>query len=294
MGHSASEGDSCGSRPLWQRLLGVADTGQWVKALAEELRAEIASATQASVRPVHGGRGQLGRLPQEMRGRGEGEANVSRAKDVNLSGAQPWGEQRKEGAQAPQNGSARGGLGDASQLVPRTSQREYEAAVRECQRHIRVGESYELCLTTQLEGGAGAQRVAASEGQLPCARPQDALDFYLTLRSVSPAPYGAWLSGQYRRPWHASPTPGQEHRGAQGDGAAREASAGPGIPVGAQEGGEGEGEGEESVVLCCSSPERFLRLDASRVLEAKPIKGTRPRGATPEEDRALAEALRTE
>ena len=40
------------------------------------------------------------------------------------------------------------------------------------------------------------------------------------------------------------------------------------------------------------SPERFLRLDAAtREAEARPIKGTRPRGATPAEDAALAEAL---
>jgi len=42
------------------------------------------------------------------------------------------------------------------------------------------------------------------------------------------------------------------------------------------------------------SPERFLRLDgATRVAEARPIKGTRPRGATPDEDRALARELQT-
>jgi len=40
------------------------------------------------------------------------------------------------------------------------------------------------------------------------------------------------------------------------------------------------------------SPERFLRLDpATRAAEARPIKGTRPRGVTPAEDAALAEAL---
>jgi para-aminobenzoate synthetase component 1 len=39
------------------------------------------------------------------------------------------------------------------------------------------------------------------------------------------------------------------------------------------------------------SPERFLRLDASGQIEARPIKGTRPRGATQAEDVAQAEAL---
>lgn len=42
-----------------------------------------------------------------------------------------------------------------------------------------------------------------------------------------------------------------------------------------------------------ASPERFLRLGPDRVAESRPIKGTRPRGATPEEDRALAEDLVT-
>ncbi len=46
------------------------------------------------------------------------------------------------------------------------------------------------------------------------------------------------------------------------------------------------------VTIASISPERFLRLDAAtRAAEARPIKGTRPRGATPAEDAALAQAL---
>ncbi len=40
-----------------------------------------------------------------------------------------------------------------------------------------------------------------------------------------------------------------------------------------------------------NSPERFVQLDAGGHLETKPIKGTRPRGATPPEDTALAAEL---
>jgi para-aminobenzoate synthetase component 1 len=52
--------------------------------------------------------------------------------------------------------------------------------------------------------------------------------------------------------------------------------------------------GGEDFTVVSASPERFLRLRAGRV-ETRPIKGTRPRGRTPEEDAALArELLRSE
>ncbi len=43
--------------------------------------------------------------------------------------------------------------------------------------------------------------------------------------------------------------------------------------------------------LLSASPERFLGVDARRVAEARPIKGTLPRGTTPAEDRDLATRL---
>jgi para-aminobenzoate synthetase component I len=49
-------------------------------------------------------------------------------------------------------------------------------------------------------------------------------------------------------------------------------------------------EAPEAIVVS-ASPERFLRVDANRHVETRPIKGTRPRGVGPEHDAALAQAL---
>jgi para-aminobenzoate synthetase component 1 len=43
--------------------------------------------------------------------------------------------------------------------------------------------------------------------------------------------------------------------------------------------------------LVSNSPERFIRVDAAAGVEARPIKGTRPRGSTPAQDLALQQEL---
>ncbi|MEU5696087.1 aminodeoxychorismate synthase component I [Actinosynnema sp. NPDC020468] len=46
-----------------------------------------------------------------------------------------------------------------------------------------------------------------------------------------------------------------------------------------------------SLSVLSTSPERFIRVDRTGVVESEPIKGTRPRGGTPEDDRRLREGL---
>ena len=47
----------------------------------------------------------------------------------------------------------------------------------------------------------------------------------------------------------------------------------------------------DDVVILSSSPERFLRVDSSRRVQSRPIKGTRPRGASEFEDARLEAEL---
>ncbi|MGW1717224.1 aminodeoxychorismate synthase component I [Streptomyces sp. NPDC002156] len=102
----------------------------------------------------------------------------------------------------------------------------YLADIDACQRELRAGTSYEVCLTD-------AARMPA---------PPDAYDYYRVLRRVNPAPYAAFLRF--------------------GD-----------------------------LDVAGSSPERFLRITRDGMAEARPIKGTAPRGHAPEEDDALRDSL---
>jgi para-aminobenzoate synthetase len=115
-----------------------------------------------------------------------------------------------------------------SEFVPDLVDGEYLRAIGTCQRALRAGESYEICLTTQLRAVGDV----------------DAPALYSVLRRVNPAPYAAFL----------------------------------------RFGG---------LSVLCSSPERFLRIDTSGLIETKPIKGTARRSADPAEDAELAASLRS-
>ncbi|HEX2102366.1 MAG TPA: aminodeoxychorismate synthase component I [Solirubrobacteraceae bacterium] len=103
----------------------------------------------------------------------------------------------------------------------------YRANIEACRRQIVEGETYEVCLTTELRSAATVEPFAG----------------YRALRACNPAPFAALLRL-----------------------------------------------GELSVLS--SSPERFLRVDRSRTVESKPIKGTTARSADPVRDARLRDKLR--
>ncbi|CAK9317043.1 unnamed protein product [Citrullus colocynthis] len=64
-------------------------------------------------------------------------------------------------------------------FVAEKSKEGYISDVEKCKQYIKDGESYELCLTTQIR-----KKIEES----------DALRLYLRLRETNPAPYAAWLN----------------------------------------------------------------------------------------------------
>ena len=157
-------------------------------------------------------------------------------------------------------------------FVPKRSRERYYDNFEMCMKHIYDGESYELCLTNQLEGtvkvdsSTGTSRPAQTESQTTSS----ALDLYHVLRQQNPAPFSAFLD------WNSN---ADNDNGSPSTGSA--------------------------LSICCSSPERFIsvvpmarsdNMDAGAQwskqefqVEAKPIKGTVARIVAPDNASALAQ-----
>jgi len=144
------------------------------------------------------------------------------------------------------------------------SQPQYLRAINNALRVIREGHSYEICLTNELNVTVEAS-TPQSDGQTiqAAVRP---IDYYRVLRSMNPAPYAAFFSMQYRHFSSVASPPSSPFAPSSTSPATSSSS---------------------SWSICCSSPERFLRVARGGIVESKPIKGTLPRGSTPEEDERL-------
>ena len=195
-------------------------------------------------------------------------------------------------ASAPTGSSASASArpGGAARFVGDRSRQQYLADIGTVGDHLRAGESYEVCLTTTFR--------CTSHSPPP-------LELYRHLRRTNPAPHSAYLRLDPHRlvAAHASPPPvaatvsaaataddgkGREvetRRGAHTLGAERESTWPRRLPIDAL--------GPGGLAICCSSPERFLRVDGGRRAEAKPIKGTAMRQALPSDDREAARRLQS-
>ena len=118
-----------------------------------------------------------------------------------------------------------------------TPRLRYELSLEESMRLMQEGETYEVCLTNQIV----------------CERPGGGrtlpLDLYSRLRRSNPAPYAAYIVHDPHR--RLSPAR---------DGGVTAPSKG--------------GKLGPAFAVCCSSPERFLKVDRRGWVESKPIKGT--------------------
>ena len=125
----------------------------------------------------------------------------------------------------PRACSGKSAPGPSAALQSQFDRHSYGQAIAAAKHYIAEGDIYQVNLS---------QRFSCPASISPLA-------LFNKLRTVSPAPFGAFFNGV-------------DHH------------------------------------IICSSPERFLRISGSRV-ETRPIKGTRPRGATPDEDRQLGDEL---
>ncbi|HRO29267.1 chorismate-binding protein [Citricoccus sp.] len=133
----------------------------------------------------------------------------------------------------------------------------YLEKVRAAQHEIHEGNTYEVCLTTMLE----ASLETSTRGR-PGTAPFDGWRTYRRLVAANRAPFTLYLR----------------------------ATAPAADPV--SDPAAVSGSGRPAVVeLLSTSPERFLAISAAGRMVTEPIKGTRPRGRTPERDAALAGEL---
>ncbi|UNX56364.1 chorismate-binding protein [Georgenia sp. TF02-10] len=160
----------------------------------------------------------------------------------------------------------------------RTPRAEFENAVLAAKDAIRDGEVFQVVISQRLD--------------IPC--PADPLDVYRVLRTINPSPYMYYLQ------LHDG---GQVPPDADGEAPAGLAGEVPAVATGqvpADADGDGEatdpaGSGPQpagagSFAVVGSSPETLVRVQDGAVTTF-PIAGSRPRGAGPAEDRALAEEL---
>jgi len=134
------------------------------------------------------------------------------------------------------------------EFVPNRPKETYKEDVAKCHECIKKGDSYELCLTNQLEARVSSTNVSTFE-------------LYKIIREVNPAPYSSYFR------WNLS----SDSNSNCNSNSNRELEKAADMPS------------RTSLVICSSSPERFMSISRQQPhpeippflqAEAKPIKGT--------------------
>ncbi|KAJ3092038.1 hypothetical protein HK102_011386 [Quaeritorhiza haematococci] len=146
-------------------------------------------------------------------------------------------------------------------------QSRYLDNIKAAIENIRNGETYEVCLTTQIVGKL--QRVPGQDVHNGDGQDEEdvALKTYLHLRKRNPAPYAAFLR------FNDCHTPSEGDMMAYAD--------------------MSRCDGSRKFALVSSSPERFLKIERDRWITMKPIKGTMARSSDPVEDECRRKTLET-
>ena len=150
------------------------------------------------------------------------------------------------------------------QFISDSDRQRYLANIGDISEHLRNGDSYEVCLTTSFR----------------CKRQPPPLDLYRHLRRTNPAPHAAYLRID---PYRLCGQHSEAHL------SCADPATASGIPSRAHVDRLGPG----GLAVCCSSPERFMSVDATKRVECKPIKGTARRGVTAADDAAIMAALQS-
>jgi para-aminobenzoate synthetase len=116
---------------------------------------------------------------------------------------------------------------------------KYKKSIDQSMKHIKSGESYEICLTKEFKGKISPN--------------QDTFELYKMLRRNNPSPFSCYL--------RYDPVKHFNIKQSERDSVLHWYK-------------------KDGITICCSSPERFLKLSSNGILESKPIKGTAKRNLT--------------
>ncbi|XP_026191582.1 aminodeoxychorismate synthase, chloroplastic [Cyclospora cayetanensis] len=134
---------------------------------------------------------------------------------------------------------------------PTLTEVHYKEAIRTILEHIQRGNAYEVCLTDQMTSPYDPEALSP-------------LEVYSRLRDRNRSKFGAFLRFDLEACLSR---------------------------LSINNGMEETQNPFANLAVCCASPELFLKVDPDGWVESRPIKGTRKRGRTEQEDAALAAEL---